>query len=155
MNKMTSKTNWRAFDFLNAGDLTAIEDDIRYLHVELNKQPYNIPDQKHKKWDHSCIPDIGEIRRICENIKMISDHYYLPPKYDRLDVIAEKAAINNQDVNDVAECLHWLYDELKVRTRTHNTHQVIMDKELSHEMLTLHTHEEIQKERMVLVASRT
>ena len=122
MSWITPKTNWQPTEYVNVGDMNRIEGNIRFLRDTLNAMSYRIPDQVHRSWVHSGLPNIGDIRRICENIRMIAEHYFRPPHHERLLVIPTKAAIDNQDANDIEEFLRWLNAQ-RLAGRLHNRHQ--------------------------------
>ena len=140
------KAAWTPRDCLDANSLTVIENDTRYLHEELNKLPYSIPVQTYKIWDYSGIPVTDDIWRICENIKVIADYYYEPPKYERLSDIPNKESLDNVDMNDIEECLLWLYQSFKLLLRNYNTHLVLRNKPLTHTQLSAFKHIQIKKD---------
>jgi len=144
MSWVTPKTDWQAVDYLNAADLTRIENNIRYLRDELNRASYQIPVLIHRTWTRDGVPNTGDIRRICDNIKVIADHYYRPPQYERLLLIPSKEALDNQDANDLEEFLRWIHHEFRVLGRIHNRHQALT--RFTHAQLRQFTHNQIRRE---------
>jgi len=140
----TPKTDWQPVDYLNAVDLVRIESNTWYLREELNRASYQIPALIHRMWTRDGIPNTEDIRRICDNIRVIADHYFRPPHYERLLLIPNKEALDNQDANDLEEFLRWLHHEFRILGRSHNRHQGLT--RLTHAQLRQFTHTQIRRD---------
>jgi len=143
MSWITPKTNWQATEYLNVADINRIEGNIRYLREALNAMSYRIPEQVHQFWATAGLPNAGDIRRICDNIRMIAEHYFHPPHYERLLEIPNKAALDNEDVNDIEEFLRWL-NEQRLAGRLHNRHENLA--RFTHAQLAGHRHIQLREE---------
>ena len=143
MSWITPKTNWQATEYFNLADLNRIEGNIRFLRDALNALSYHVPEQVHRTWTHSGLPNIGDIRRICDNIRMIAEHYFRPPHYERLLEIPNKVALDNHDANDIEEFLRWL-NEQRLAGRLHNRHQDLA--RFTHAQLVTMRHIQLREE---------
>ncbi|PWM43110.1 MAG: hypothetical protein DBX47_07365 [Clostridiales bacterium] len=137
--------DWKPEEYINVSDLNAIEKNIECLHETLNKLPYNIPQLIYKVWDNTGIPNTSDIKRICENIKIIADYYYEPPEYKYLADIPNKKSLNNVDLNDIEKCLLWLQAQIE-SGRDCNTHGTLQNKLFTQAGLSKFKHQELRRE---------
>ena len=140
INSKTSKA------YINVQDINRIEGNIAFIYDALNALPYDIPAQIYKIWAITGIPNTDDIARICENIKSLADHYYIPPRYARLAIIVQKKALAYRDVNDIEACLAWLYNEFVTLGRNYNTHLKFKNAPLTHAQMKAFTHERLRKD---------
>ena len=141
------RTDWLPTEYLTAEHLTRIEGNVYYLRKWLNERPYNIPYHEDKTWSQEDVPDTGHIERICRYVEEIANHYYRPPKFERLEEIAKAQSLNNVDINDLEGILLWLFEQY-IGGRHHNTHRRLNDKEYIHKHLHKFTHKQIRKNNM-------
>lgn len=77
------KTDWKSTDSYNYGEMDRVEANTRYVYEYLvEKLGYSIPPLAEAKLrDYSSVDYLGDINRIENEIKSLSDHFYTPQGY--------------------------------------------------------------------------
>lgn len=109
--------------YLNADDLNRIENNTLALTGKLNEYNYNIKTNT-RTWNINDIPTTADIKRICNNITVISDAYFMAMESSVCDPEYKlwNEKLSWKHLNDLEENLR-RFEEMLDRSVHCNTHQ--------------------------------
>jgi hypothetical protein len=136
---------------LNAADWNRIEGNIDYLEQRLTSLRYRVrlAGEPVTDWGKQDILDMGDVRRICDNVKAITDAYFRPE--DDMEGIKNPAYIaggdrlGHADANHLEAYLFWIRHMIEEGTH-HNKHGEL--ERFEHGQLAEYDHETIRKGRI-------
>lgn len=94
---------------LNLSDITRIEDNISFLSARLTQYGYHVC-TLNKEWQLDCLPNVGDMKRIANNIKVLFEGFVTPSGADPIP----EMLLSYTDINALEHNLYLLKEMLDI-----------------------------------------